>query len=209
MKNSRTYIHTTLLTLALTMLAAIYLISCSEKKEEIPDTALPRLEAIEAIIESHPDSAASALSAISPDTLPSPASRALYYLLSTTIDIYTYNLQESDSLINESVIYYQNSKDSERLAKALLYNGRRLYFNKKYSEAMINAIEGLNTAERINAPKLSGKLHDLIADIDLNLKDIQIGIKNTTTSANLLNNPLSPLSLRYRKFPQNSMTYTP
>ena len=93
MKNSRTYIHTTLLTLALTMLAAIYLISCSEKKEEIPDTALPRLEAIEAIIESHPDSAASALSAISPGPRPAPAARARNNLLSTTIDIYTYKLQ--------------------------------------------------------------------------------------------------------------------
>lgn len=197
MKNSRTYIHTTLLTLALTMLAAIYLISCSEKKEEIPDTALPRLEAIEAIIESHPDSAASALSAISPDTLPSPASRALYYLLSTTIDIYTYNLQESDSLINESVIYYQNSKDSERLAKALLYNGRRLYFNKKDSEAMINAIEGLNTAERINAPKLSGKLHDLIADIDLNLKDIPGELEHRKKAIEYYNKAQSPLYYDY------------
>ena len=109
MKNSRTFSLNLLLTPALTMLAAICLISCSEKKEEIPDTALPRLEAIEAIIESHPDSAASALRAISPDTLPSPASRALYYLLSTSDHNRNQDINKEDWKIAQSINFYKST----------------------------------------------------------------------------------------------------
>ena len=74
-------LHPLLLLLAT---AALLATSCAKKEKEAPDPALPRLEAIEAIVDDYPDSAATSLHAISPDTLRTPASRALYYLLATT-----------------------------------------------------------------------------------------------------------------------------
>lgn len=172
MKNSRTFSLDLLLTPALTMLAAICLISCSEKKEEIPDTALPRLEAIEAIIESHPDSAASALRAISPDTLPSPASRALYYLLSTRLHNRNQINVPSDSLINKSISYYSNTKDWRHLVESYIQNGYRLLYNQEYPIAMISVWEGLDVINDKKQPLYEGRLHQLAGEIHFGMNDV-------------------------------------
>lgn len=162
-------LHPLLLLLAT---AALFATSCAKKEKEAPDPALPRLEAIEAIVDDYPDSAATSLHAISPDTLRTPASRALYYLLATTDHIKNRNIFPSDSLIQESVDFYSSTHQYPRLVQALLYKGRYLYSQKEYSAAMITAIEGLNESEHISDLKAKGKLHDLIADIYFELKDI-------------------------------------
>lgn len=181
MKNSRTFSLNLLLTPALTMLAAICLISCSDKKEEIPDTALPRLEAIETIIESHPDSAASALRAISPDTLPSPASRALYYLLSTRLHNRNQIVSPADSHIKQYISYYQSINDRKHLADSYLYNARRLFLNDSLAEAMMLINDGL----LIDIDTITkGKFNNLAADVYLALNNVQKELTYRTKAYN-------------------------
>ncbi|RXE74600.1 hypothetical protein ED551_02900 [Muribaculaceae bacterium Isolate-013 (NCI)] len=169
MKNFRTSTLRLLLLLALLMLAASAYTSCSDHKEDI-DPALPHLEAIEAIIETEPDSASRALTAISPDSLCSPASRALYYLLSTSDHNRNQDINKEDWKIAQSINFYKSTNDSSRLALSYFHNSWRLMLSDSLAEAMVNIEEGLS----INSDSYFNiRFNSLAADIYLSLNNIQ------------------------------------
>jgi len=169
MKNFRTSTLRLLLLLALLMLAASAYPSCSDHKEDI-DPTLPHLEAIEAIIETEPDSASRALTAISPDSLCSPASRALYYLLSTSDHNRNQDINKEDWKIAQSINFYKSTNDSSRLALSYFHNSWRLMLSDSLAEAMVNIEEGLS----INSDSYFNiRFNSLAADIYLSLNNIQ------------------------------------
>lgn len=170
---SRPFIsHLLLLLTLLWLTAAPLLSSCSEKEKEQPDPALPRLEAIEAIAEDHPDSAAISLQAISPDTLRTPASRALYYLLATRLHNREQIVSPADSLINKSISYYSETKDWKHLVESYIQNGYRLLYHQEYPIAMISVWEGLEAIKEKKQPLYEGRLHQLAGEIHFGMNDV-------------------------------------
>lgn len=162
-------LHPLLLLLAT---AALLATSCAKKEKEAPDPALPRLEAIEAIIDDYPDSAATSLHAISPDTLRTPASRALYYLLATRIHNREQIVIPTDSFINKSISYYSETKDWEHLVESYIQNGYRLLYNQEYPIAMISVWEGLDVIKDKKHPLYEGRLHQLAGEIHFGMNDV-------------------------------------
>lgn len=156
--------------LLLLVTAALLATSCAKKEKEAPDPALPRLEAIEAIVDDYPDSAATSLHAISPDTLRTPASRALYYLLATRIHTRDQIISLADTNIKQSIIFYKSTNDKKRLADSYLYDARRLLLNDSLAEAMMAINDGLQIDVDIIT---NAKFNNLAADIYLTMNNIQ------------------------------------
>lgn len=100
------------------------------------------LYSIEALFNQSPARAWEELQQISPDKLNKEES-ALYYLLLTKAQMTNDTLALSDSLINITIDYYHDTKDSTRLSQAYYYKGN-IFRQKKY---YIQAIECYQDAE--------------------------------------------------------------
>lgn len=82
-----------------------------------------QMEAVEAVIEDHPDSAWMLLENIPSSLLSDGEDQALYNLLLTEATYKLYKPFKDDSLINYSVLYYKQHNNPLRLATAYYYKG--------------------------------------------------------------------------------------
>lgn len=96
---------------------------------------MSNLYSIEQLFNQSPARACEELQQISPDKL-SRKESALYYLLLAKAQIANDSLSLSDSLINITIVYYQDTKDSTRLSQAYYYKGNIFRQKRQYIQAI-------------------------------------------------------------------------
>ncbi len=124
----------------------------------------PRLDAAEAIMEQHPDSALTILQQIDGSALSGETRARHALLLSQALDK-NYVDVTSDSLISIAVNYYANSDDAYRKMLAYLYKSRVFYNANLYSTALIDALTAYDLAVEISDTLNISRIESLIARI--------------------------------------------
>lgn len=104
----------------------------------------------EALIEEHPDSALSIIKAISPESISSRRSRALYALLMTRALDKNYVTLDSDTLISRAVDYFEDSDDLMYLMQSRYYLGIIKINTEAYAEALLSFTKAHEIACELN-----------------------------------------------------------
>ena len=125
----------------------------------------PSLAAADSLMEEHPDSALMMLEKIEVGKMTGESNNALYYLLYTQACDKNHLILDNDSMIEYSVRYYKDHRDSYRLAKSYYFLGRVLYHQNRYSGAIVSFHKALELAENIKDYYLAGMACRGIADI--------------------------------------------
>ena len=108
-------------------LLLLFLASCQHSSQ--------KLQLVEEIIDSQPDSALKILKEIDYKNEKSQSEKALYGILMFKALDKNYLTLGPDSLINYSIAFYQNKKDNEKLGEALFYKGRMYNDAYQYENA--------------------------------------------------------------------------
>ena len=124
-----------------------------------------KLRLAEEIIESQPDSALKILKEIDYKNEKSQSEKALYgILMFKTLDN-NYLTLAPDSLINFSIAFYQDKKDSEKLGEALFYKGRMYKYAFKHENASEFYMLALENLEGSKNYKLLAKIYSDLGHI--------------------------------------------
>jgi tetratricopeptide (TPR) repeat protein len=108
-------------------LLLLFLASCQHSSQ--------KLQLVEEIIDSQPDSALKILKEIDYKNEKSQSEKAHYGILMFKALDKNYLTLDPDSLINFSITFYQNKKDNEKLGEALFYKGRMYNDAYQYENA--------------------------------------------------------------------------
>ena len=149
----------TSLILSLISVSLLYLsFSCGKRAGSIP-AELARADSLLAVC---PDSALSYLERMeNPESFPGKE-EALYYLLLTEAWNKAYKPHTTDSLINISVAYFEETDDWRRRAKAWFYKGRINQDLNHPSQAQACYLKALRDEERIDDHALWGRVNNNI-----------------------------------------------
>lgn len=141
----------------------ILLLSCTNTIDPIAEM----LTKAEKCMEAHPDSALLILQEIPDPHLLQGKHQADYGILMTQALDKNYKSLDSDSLIQLSLKYYENSEDKISKGKAYFYYGRYLYQAKRHEEAMSAFLESKKFYEGSNHYKMLGLLSGYIGNINV------------------------------------------
>lgn len=123
----------------------------------------------EQLVFTQPDSVVRMLAPHFGDTTMDKADRALYGLLYTEALHRSGLLLESDSLIKESIAYYEQQDDNEHLARALLHHAIILYKQKQTREAVLAMKRAEHLASDIDLPGFHWYLFSVLGDLNDNV----------------------------------------
>lgn len=139
------------------------LISCAKKT----DRATELLKRAEQCMEAQPDSALQILQRVPNPQELRGKNQADYGLLMTQALDKNYQPLRSDSLIQLSIRFYENSNDEAAKGKAYFYYGLCLYEEKKYEEALNQFLKSKQVLDGSEQYKMLGSLAYFIGDINL------------------------------------------
>ena len=136
-----------------------------------------QLAEVEACIEDHPDSAKVLLEKI-PSSLLGEEERALHNLLLTMVNYKLYKPFTDDSLIKNSVDYYEKkSIDKERLANAYYYISAINYDELGQKEQSVNYLKKAeDLALKLNNELLTNKINELFQGINYDCHNYQLAL---------------------------------
>lgn len=134
-------------------------VSCSENNSE------QRLNEVEAILETAPDSALFLLKQIPQEELTDKSNSAHYALLLSIAFDKNYIDKTNDSLICIAENYYKSTNDYFRLMQSYYYHGRICYNAKNYSQSLCLMIKAFNSAEYLNNFYWKGRIAEQISNI--------------------------------------------
>ena len=129
------------------------------------NTPQVRMRAADAIIEADPDSALALLHAIDPADLTSATDSAYYALLLTQACIKTDTQPASDTLISRALAAYRFSPDPSLRTRAHFYAAQVAYRQRKYRDAMKNAVVAFDVASQTNDSYWIAKTAELLGDL--------------------------------------------
>ncbi|MBD5425604.1 MAG: hypothetical protein HDR45_05335 [Bacteroides sp.] len=129
------------------------------------NTPQARMRAADAIIEADPDSALALLHAIDPADLTSASDSAYYALLLTQARIKTDTQPASDTLISRALAAYRFSPDPSLRTRAHFYAAQVAYRQRKYRDAMKNAVVAFDVASQTNDSYWIAKTAELLGDL--------------------------------------------
>ncbi len=124
-----------------------------------------RLKTAESLIEERPDSALSILSGIDADKFSNSEDIALYGLLYTQALDKNHLSPADDSVISQSVDYYDKHNDRNHLLKSTYFMGRAQFLKQRYSSAIVSFYKALRLAEEMDDDYWAGMSCRGIADI--------------------------------------------
>lgn len=123
------------------------------------------LSEAESVMEENPEKALSLLDSINDVNLNSRKLKAKHGLLRTQAMVKTDMPIESDTLINESVIFYSNKSESPDYMKSLFYQGQVRFYLGQYDSAIVPATKAREIAIKLKDHYWQAKAAELIADI--------------------------------------------
>lgn len=141
------------------ILLAFIGVSCSKNNTE------QRLNEVEAILETAPDSALFLLKQIPQEELTDKSSSAHYALLLSIALDKNYIDETNDSLICIAENYYKSADDYFRLMQSYYYHGRICYNAKNYSQSLCLMIKSFDCAEDLNNFYWKGRIAEQISNI--------------------------------------------
>ena len=155
------------------LLLIITLVSCNHSSNYHQ-----QLEQAELIIEDHPDSAKAIIQEI-PTSLLGKEERALHNLLLTMVNYKLYKPFTDDSLIKNSVDYYEKkSIDKERLANAYYYISAINYDELGQKEQSVNYLKKAeDLALKLNNELLTNKINELFQGINYDCHNYQLALQ--------------------------------
>ena len=156
------------------------------------------LKIAEKIIEDHPDSAFAQLETINTSLL-NERETALYKLLLTQAQYKLQKKIESDTLINQSILYFSRSNDKKKLANAYYYKGCVLIRLGNRVDAIQNLKEAEQLAKMIDDRLLSNKIYEQLffVNFETNNYDISLKYAKLFLASSILMNDSSLVCLAY------------
>ena len=135
------------------------LLSCSRSPVQF------RLDAIESLAASNPDSALSALRQLDTTTLLRPAAKAQYaLLLAMTLDKTCVDTTD-DRILSPAMSYYEKNGTPRQKMLAHYYMGRIQFNAGRYPEAMVSMEKAQERVRRVGESRYSGLIQLAMADI--------------------------------------------
>lgn len=139
-------------------------------------TLRQRLQEADACMESCPDSALYILDSIDISTVTNEYDRALYKLLLTQAREKNYYFEKGDSIISESVKYFEQHDEKGLSMKAHYYKGAVNLNAGNLTTALRENLEALGIAREIADTLFMARAHDAIADAYHDLYNLEISI---------------------------------
>lgn len=134
------------------------------------------LKIAEKVIEDHPDSALVHLETINTSLL-NEQETALYKLLMTQAQYKLQKKIESDTLISQSILYFSNTNDKNKLANAYYYKGCVLFRLGNRAGAIRNLKEAEYLAKMIDDRLLSNKIYEQLFFVNFETNNYGIALK--------------------------------
>ena len=135
-----------------------------------------QMEAAEAVIEDHPDSAWIMLRDIPSSLLSDGEEKALYNLLLTMATYKLYKPFKDDSLINYSVQYYEQHGNQKRLAASYYYKGSVLEELGEKVQAALYYKKSEELANANNDELVKAKIYASLRSINYQIGDQQLAM---------------------------------
>lgn len=151
------------------------------------------------VVESHPDSALTILKSIRSYSNLSESDQALYGLIYFQALDESNKKFDSDSLLTNSINYYQRKDNQPLLSKCLYFRARMLKQNQRFDDAAVLLVKILNqTSAKTENYKLLGKVYSDLADICSSQQDYQEALTKYQQSINFFNKAGDKLAASYQ-----------
>lgn len=123
------------------------------------------LSEVNSIIEQDPDSAYTILQTIS-DEIGNEADRANYTLLTAQAAYKLYKKTPEDSILHQTVKYYEHTGDRQQQCKAIYYRAMPLYEQGKHEKALLLLKEGEELATELKDNIYMAKYHESLCMVN-------------------------------------------
>ncbi len=158
------------------MVAAVSFVSCGGQMSE-------RLAGIDRLVYEAPDSALTALCAISPSQIRTREQRAKYALLKSIALDKNFIDVKSDSIIAPAVGYYGRHGSPDDRMRTYYYRGMVSFYSDDFDEAMEYFSKASKYAPEARNKSAAGLLYDKMARIYHSLFDFESSLKNAQMAA--------------------------
>lgn len=151
----------------------LFLGSCQQQSN-----TYTHLEAIDSLLHQElADSAYQQIIKTDTSILKSDADQAYYYLLLTWSRYVKYQPFTTDSLINQSINYYQHKKETDKLALAYAVKGEAIYEAGNITEAILCLKECEHLAQTLKDNFLDNKLYGALTMINSQQNEYALALK--------------------------------